>query len=84
MADHSNYNEKAGPVVADSVNATGALPPSTAPGAPGVPAGEHEPTTATGAVVDEKVAEKKVNRFDAADVRSLSALCTVHSSTISR
>lgn len=70
MADHNN--EKAAPVVADSVNATGALPPSTAPGAPGVPAGEHEPTTATGAVVNEKapvVAEKKANRFDAADVR---------------
>lgn len=68
------HNEKAGagPVVADSVNATGALPPSTAPGVPGVPAGEHEPTTATGAVVDEKVPEKKANRFDAADVRVLS------------
>lgn len=68
MADHSN-NEKA--PVADSVNATGVLPPSTAPGAPGVPAGEQEPTTATGSpVADEKapVNEKKVNRFDAADV----------------
>lgn len=64
MADH---NEKAAPIVADSVNATGALPPSTAPGAPGVPATEREPTTATGEVVDEKVAEKKANRFDAAD-----------------
>lgn len=75
MADH-NINEKGnGAPVADAVNATGVLPPSTAPGAPGVPAGEQEPTTATGQAVanghdNEKAvpAEKKVNRFDAADV----------------
>lgn len=72
MADYNN-NEKAAATapVADSVNATGVMPPSTAPGAPGVPAGEHEPTTATGNVVDNEKAvpaEKKANRFDAADV----------------
>lgn len=74
MADYNN-NEKAAATapVADSVNATGVMPPSTAPGAPGVPAGEHEPTTATGNVVDNEKAvpaEKKANRFDAADVSS--------------
>jgi hypothetical protein len=70
MADH-NINEKGANGVApasEQVNATGVLPPSTAPGAPGVPATEQEPTTATGEKVPQAVTEKKANRFDAADV----------------
>lgn len=67
-----NINEKAAGTAPEQVNATGALPPSTAPGAPGVPATEQEPTTANGEKVP--IQEKKANRFDAADVSRSSLL----------